>query len=152
MIKDLEIVQQKVLAYDANYGITDVIDCVVRYKDNLMVVNIQPVSNDEFLAVQKKGALRRHVVEIMIQMWLTEIQGGILIYENRDNNDFVMFHVKEYGPVIESVKKKCRLMVGYKVKGSLPDRPYQYKNRGEECRECEFVGECWNKGEKHEKT
>jgi hypothetical protein len=144
-IKNLELVDKNVLASDCNYGITDTIDCIIRYKDDeLFVTNIQPVSNDEFSIIKKKGALRKHIVTITIQMWLAEVKNGLLICENKDNNDFVMFHVKEYKSIIQSVQKKCRLMMEYKVKGFLPDRPYQ-KNSGAECEECEFSKECWKK-------
>ena len=144
-IKNIEIVQQNMLVCDANYSITSIVDCVVRYKDDgLFIVNIQPVSENDFLTITKNGALRKHIISVIVKMWLAEIKDGILICENKDDNKFVVFHVKDYKPVIESVKKKCRLMAEYKLKSSLPDKPYENNNEGE-CRECEFSKECWKK-------
>ncbi len=78
----------------------------------------------------------------MINMWLSEIQNAILLYENKDTGDFSAYHVIPYVQIIEACKRKCLKMVGLKMKGELPERPYK-NNEEKECQICEFQKKCW---------
>jgi hypothetical protein len=57
--------------------------------------------------MRENGAFKKDVIEIMVYMWLTETKGGILLYENKDSNEYSIFYVDFYIPIINSIKKKC---------------------------------------------
>ena len=142
--KRIKILEVEPTVADCNYNITDIVDIVANIDGIISAVKIHGVENSYFSKIQKNGALRKHVIEVMIQMWLLEINDGLLIYENKNNQSYVIFHVKPYEPIISSVRKKCLGLRKYKITGGLPERSYSVKT-SKECEQCEFKQPCWSK-------
>ena len=111
---------------------------------DVVVVGIKAVDSQDFENVLSNGAFKKNVIELMIEGWLTEQENGILIYENKNDHRYEMFQVIPYTPIIESVKQKCFMMLGLKIKGEIPKRSYK-KNDSKECSICEYSLECWDK-------
>ena len=120
------------------------IDAILKIKDCLFVLLVKSLSEDEYASVAKDGAIKRHVIELMLLMWLAEVQNGILLYENKNTQDYNIFHVLPYKAIITSAKNKCLKLLGNQMKGTIPLRPYTQRNE-KECSLCEYQVVCWEK-------
>ena len=100
------------------------------------------LGQDDFEEISKEGANKKHVVELMLQMWMAEKEHGALIYENRDSLEWEIFHVTPFPPLLRDAKNKCAEMLEYKMQGTLPSRPYKDKSSNE-CTKCNFLDNCW---------
>jgi len=146
MLKDstkVEIAVSEVLS-DCNYNLSAVADAFIKINDKISVLKIQPVTEEDFNKVQNKGAIKKHVIDLMCQMWMAEIDDGILLYDDVFSCKYMVYHVTLYRPIIESIKRKALQLVDHQIKGTLPEKPYKDKN-SEECAGCQFINKCWEK-------
>ena len=142
--KSIRLLKENLLVADCNYNITSIVDAILSMDEELYVVKIEPLDNSSYNKVKQSGAFKKHVVEIMVNMWLAEINAGLLLYENKDNDEFDVYHIEPYKPIIQSIGKKCSMMFDCKVSGKLPEKPYKERNSNE-CNACEFADKCWKK-------
>lgn len=139
--KKINFQQENAVVADAKYNITGKIDAIISFDLDIYVTQIKSVSNEDFINIKEKGALKKDVVESIIYLWLLEAKDGLVIYDN-NNGDHEIFHIEPYQPIIKSVRSKCQEMMRNKMEGSLPERPYK-DSSSSECGFCEFVGTCW---------
>ena len=137
----IKLIEENLVTADCNFNISGTLDAVIQINDTILATQIFVVKASEFLEIERDGVFRKHVIELLIYMWLTEISNGLLIYENRDTHKSLSFHVEPYQPIITSVQKKCLLLTESKLKNQPPDRPY--KKVSEECNKCECYKICW---------
>lgn len=142
--RTVKVLEENLVAADCNYNITGNVDAVINVNGIVAVLKICPVTNEDFCKIITRGALKKHVVAIMIDMWLTELNDGILFYENQDTNKYLVFHTKPYRPIIKSVQRKCLELENHRINGSMPVKPYKKENSSE-CSQCEFFKKCWQK-------
>ena len=140
--KSIKMVGSNVVVADGHYNISGNVDTILNINDCNYVIKIQPVCEDNFEQINTKGAIKKHVVELIVYMWLTELKDGILLYENKNTNKYVVFHIKPYDPIIKAVLKKCLALMENKIQGILPERPYKVVDANE-CKLCEFSKQCW---------
>lgn len=140
--RKIKVLEESATVSDGNFNITDIIDFVANIDGIINAVKIYGVDNKDFLKIQKDGAFKKHVIELMIQIWLLEIKDGLLIYENKNDQSYTMFHIEPYQPIISSVKKKYLGLMEHKIQGTLPEKPYKTKT-SKECERCEFIKTCW---------
>ena len=138
-IKGIEVIDKRAVVADQNYNLTGEINCIININDAVAVIMVKEVSDQVF----KKGAAsRNNIVDIMSQMWMSEVQDGFLIYENEKDREFKVFHVVPNISILNSVSEKCRDLNYKKVSGILPERKYE-DNKCDECSLCEFRERCW---------
>lgn len=145
-IQDIKVLDCWVVASDAKYNMLTKVDCVIEISacENLQeVVYIRSISDSDFNKVKENGPTRRDTIRITIDMWLIEITQGIIIYENRDSLDFIIYGVSPKNVIVNAIKEKARELYGHKVCGSFPPRPYKTHST-KECQECEFFKKCWD--------
>jgi len=142
--KGIKFHNDNLLVSDCNYNIVGNLDFVIGIKETLLATKIYSVENEMFQKIQEKGAIKKDVIEVMVYMWLIELNDGLIVYENRSSLDHISFHIKPYKPIIKSVIKKCRKLVEHEMNGTIPDRPYKTKENSECCR-CEYEVKCWGK-------
>ena len=140
--KELKVLEENVVAADYEFNITGNVDIVLRMDEEIYETQIKSIDSETFSRVQQKGALKKDVVETLVYIWLTEIENGLLIYDNKNDGGFLLFHVTPYQPIIKSVKAKCEKLTMQKVEGGLPERPYE-SGTSNECKVCEFLSMCW---------
>ena len=142
----VDLKDRKLVVADEDYDINGCADGVIKIGDLLAALLIKPVPEETFKELSM-GALRKDVIELMSYIWLLELQHGILIYENKNNDDFCVYHVTKYQPMIDAIKAKGKKIMSLRLHGMMVERPY--KKREKECLVCEFNGKCWKeKGEK----
>lgn len=126
---------------DCHYNLCGKITAVLHMNDVFVVVKVHGVNNELFSKIKKRGAIKKHIIDLLVNMWLMEESHGLLIYENTDNLNYKSFHILPYKPVIDSVRKKCLEMLDHKIQGDFPKRPY--KDFGsQECTACGFLKRC----------
>jgi len=138
----VQIVATDVDVSDCDYNLVGKIDIVLKQDDNVKLFQIYSLTAEDFKRVQEKGAIKKHVIEVILNEWLMEKGESVLIYENRASKECLILHIKTYSPIIESVKEKCLQLMGYKMRDKIPVRPYKVKS-AKECRQCEFGKKCW---------
>jgi len=138
--KGIKVVEKNVVSADCHYNISGNIDAILNMGGKLYVLKTQRIDAEQFSQIESKGAFKKHVIELMIYLWLTEVNDGMLLYDNV--NQYRVFHIKYYSPVIQSITSKCLKLIDYKMKGEIPDRPYK-NEKSLECVQCEFRKTCW---------
>jgi len=126
-------------ASDHNYNIFAKIDFICRISELPVVLMVEEVDN---LTFKNAIAKRPHVVQLMTQMWLSEVNDGFLIYEDALTKEINVFHILPDVSVLNAVKGKLRTLRSNKMMGILPERKYETSN-SKECRECCFIDRCW---------
>tara|TARA_R110000824_G_scaffold12226_7_gene53606 strand:- start:33842 stop:34522 length:681 start_codon:yes stop_codon:yes gene_type:complete len=127
---------------DAQYRIVGNVDAILEIEEKLVVFMAKGLSPDDFDNLKSSNPPRSDTVEIMVNMWLTEVESGILLYDNKLTNEFSIYHVSPYQPIIDAVCKKCDDLADLKIAGILPKQPYKDPNN-KECSICEFNKTCW---------
>ena len=140
--KKIVLKASKYYVSDCKFNIGGLVDAVISVKDEIIVVKIRSVNDEDFQKIQKKGALKKDVIASIVQLWLMEIEDGLLIYENKNDQRYEIFHVEQHKPILESVKQKCMSLYKNLAIGQVPCRPYKTKN-SKECGLCEFQTSCW---------
>jgi len=142
--KSIKVLHKDVIASDCNYNLYSKADCVINLKGDILAVKSIQVTKDEFNQVYKKGAMKKHVIEMVVYIWLLEVDSGLIIYESEEE-DFYIFHIKPYKSIINSVIDKCTKLCDFKLKGQIPNRPYKLESK--ECEVCEYKSLCWKNKE-----
>jgi len=140
--RKVQLMQEKVSVADAKYNITGQIDVIISFGSDIYATQIKSVCSDDFIKIKQKGAPKKDVVELVVYLWLLEEKDGLIIYNNNNNGDYIIFHIEPYQPIIKSIRSKCHELMRHKMEGSLPERPYK-DSSSSECGLCEFVKMCW---------
>ena len=138
----IRVAKKHIVATDRNYNISGYADAVIEIGEYLAVITIKGVEASIYEIIKEQTARKKDIVELMIYSWLLEIKDGILIYENLNNQEYIIFHIIPYRPIIESIKKKCLDLFCMKSKLVEPERPYKTK-ASKECKKCQFNIKCW---------
>jgi len=138
----ITIMDKNVSVSDCNYNLAGLIDVVVKLDEEILLVTFYSVVDADFQMIRENGAFKKHVIEVMINAWLMERGKGILFYENRNTGEYLIYHVDIFSPIIDTVEQKCLQMMGHKLTGKIPLKPYKNK-LAKECKICEFATKCW---------
>jgi len=137
--KTFELLDKNLIVADQNHNITSRIDIVGKFDDIPVALMIREVDKDTF---QNNSVKRSHVVELMTQMWLVEVNDGFLVYEDIEDKKINMFHILPNVSVLNAVKQKLLALGKCKMAGTLPERKYETSD-SKECQECCFAEKCW---------
>ena len=145
--KYIEILDSNVVLVDCNTNLLGSADFVILFKDDKFLVRIYDVNDSDFNDLSKEKIPSKSAIESILLMWLADIDNMFMIFEN--NGETKIFHIGLLEQkvlcqrVIEATKEKCRKLFQYKIRGKIPNRPY--KNISDECKQCNFLKECWKK-------
>jgi hypothetical protein len=138
---NIKLINRDVLVVDCNYNLGGKLDAILNINDIKSVLKIYFINDNDFSLV-KEEAFKKHVMETMTYMWLTEIKNGLILYENKNTGEYLAFHVIPYKSIIESIKKKFSILFKQKIKGEMPSKPYD-SCESDECKLCECKQKCW---------
>jgi len=141
--KEIRHSDGKHIVTDCNFNLMGHIDCVVTMDDISYALNVFSVDPELFDA---RNASRKHVVQMTLDMWLASKNNGLILYENKLTNEYKVYNITFYQPIINSAVEKCKKMIEFKLKGKMCSRPYKTKDSNE-CSICEFKSTCWVKGD-----
>lgn len=142
--KSIALLNRNLTITHASYNLYGFIDAILKIKEEKVVFMFKLMPLNKFcILLDSCSPPRSDIIEIMTNMWVTEIPHGLLCYEEPETFLFKAFHIKPYKPILKSVFKKCEGLVSYKILEKIPDKPYQDKSA--ECEVCEYKARCWLK-------
>jgi len=123
------------------------IDAVIDW-DGPVVVEIKSTKHEGFAMRQHyKKPTEDHYRQIQWYLHYKELDRGIVIYENKNDQEILPFKVKRDMVFCEKQMKKYAKIYS-KASGPRPDRPYQRSSPT--CRECKLLTVCWTESENNE--
>ena len=141
-MRGVSVIDCDVQFSDCSYQMNGHIDVIIESDHKVYVVMIKSVDNAEFEKIKNNGGVRKHVIELMIHLWLTEKTKGLLLYESNATLECIVFDISPHKPIINAAKSKFRALIENQKKNDLPQRPYD-TNDSKECSSCEFRIGCW---------
>jgi hypothetical protein len=138
----IRVVDSNVCASSVDYQISGYLDAVLEISNTIMATQIKSVSNEIFIKIKDKGALKKDVMEVMIFLWMMELENGLILYENLQDHEFLSFHIKPHMPMINLIKEKCNKLIVFQREKKITDRVYKSSSE-KECSVCEFSKKCW---------
>jgi hypothetical protein len=141
-LKGIKILDTNIVAADADYNVTSKIDAVFSIDKVCFVLTIDSIESELYELSQKNGGLRKQIVQLMASMWLTNIDNGLLLCENKNTNKYFISHITQSKAIINGIKDKCRKLLEGKILQQLPKRPYD-DSCNTECKMCEYNNLCW---------
>ncbi len=84
-----------------------------------------------------------HVVQTNIYMWILDLQGAVVIYENKDNQQLKEMFIPRDNDLIEKIKTQSIWLQDVLKQKKLPHRPNGFFRSKFPCCLCEFVDHCY---------
>lgn len=84
-----------------------------------------------------------HVVQVNIYMWILNLQGAVVVYENKDNQALKEMFVPRDDDLIRQIQNQSLWMQELLKNKKLPYRPKDFTRSKFPCRFCEFVNYCY---------
>lgn len=147
--KSLTYAEVKVIS-DSVYNFKGSVDAIIdvrgtpfaqNNKYDVFVADLKTMKDEMFSALD--GPKPEHVVQVHIYMWLLDLQGGVVVYENKDDQRVREEFVPRDESVIERIKAQAVWMRGLLAEKKLPFRPAGLTKSQFPCRFCEFVNICY---------
>jgi len=135
------LVDKDILVAHSNYNLSGTVDHYIESKGYKYAVKIKQVPSADFKIIKKGGPKRKHVIETIVYLWLSEFEDGLLVYEDNDTQEYDIYHIISYEPIIKTVKSKCRRLINHKMRGVAPPR-ITGDNAERECSICEYSYVC----------
>lgn len=85
-----------------------------------------------------------HVVQVNIYMWILNLQGAVVVYENKNSQALKEMFVPRDDGLIEKIKQQAIWMTNILKEKKLPFRPNGFSRSMFPCRMCEFVSHCYH--------
>lgn len=144
------LVDKDILVAHSEYNLGGRAGAYIEFNNRKYVTHICPIAEEEFTSRILFDSLRRRdVIATMVYVWLSELQEaeGLLIYENNDTQEHVIYHVAQYDPIMRTVRSKCKELINHKMRGIPPPR-IKGDNSHKECDICEYKSICLKKEDK----
>jgi len=84
-----------------------------------------------------------HVIQTNIYMWILDLQGAVVIYENKDTQALKEMFIPRDNDLIERIKNQSLWLQEILKQKKLPHRPNGFFRSKFPCRFCEFVDYCY---------
>lgn len=124
-------------------------DLVIKWQGEDCVGEIKTTMQESF--VSKKHKMRPagyHLLQVLLYMWVLDLNKGFLLYENKNMQDLLIIPVTwndENRKLIEDTIQWMRTVRANWESGELPNRPFTQKSPA--CKSCPFKTHCWKDGE-----
>ena len=83
-----------------------------------------------------------HVVQILIYMKILKKAKGVLIYENKNNQEILPIYIERDDVFIDKLFKKYRGIYDAYLSKEIPIQPY--KRSSAKCADCNLAAKCWS--------
>ncbi|MFA5314043.1 MAG: hypothetical protein WC375_12145 [Methanomassiliicoccales archaeon] len=140
--RGIKVIDKNVVVADWERNLYGSVDVIIKYVDDIYVVQVCGVQTSEIEKIRANGAIKNDVLATMLKLWMIEKKNGFLLYDDQQGN-FCIFQIKYSTPIINSVIKKCNTLLQFKLNGGIPARPYNDK-MAKECTKCEYQNKCWD--------
>jgi len=110
-------------------------------KYDIFVADLKTMKDELYMDLTEPKT--EHVVQVNIYMWILNLQGAVVVYENKDNQQLKEMFVPRDDDLIEKIKAQATWMMELIAAKKLPFRPNGYTRSKFPCRFCEFVDYCY---------
>lgn len=123
------------------------LDNIIDVDGEDIVVELKSIGDIGFENRLKYGKPKaEHIQQIQIYLHLTGIPRGLVIYENKNDQNVAIFEVVADPKAIEALFAKWRKTFKSFEDGELPKRPAKTP-QSDICKYCELVDKCWSSSE-----
>jgi CRISPR/Cas system-associated exonuclease Cas4 (RecB family) len=138
------LVQEEIKVNHQDPPIEGTADGIINwYGDRL--IELKSISSEGFHYRQiYKKPKDDHYRQAQIYMECLNLDGGFVIYENKNNQEILPIYIEKDQDFINKLFKKYREFYGNFVRQSIPDRPY--KRTSKNCSNCDLAALCWGEG------
>lgn len=89
-----------------------------------------------------------HYRQAQIYMRCLNLDGGYVIYENKNNQEILPIYIERDDEFIDKLFKKYNKIYKNFIDNKIPDRPY--KKSSANCADCDLFNLCWSEAEQEE--
>ena len=89
-----------------------------------------------------------HYRQAQIYMRCLDLEGGYVIYENKNNQEILPIYIERDDEFIDKLFKKYSKIYKNFIDNKIPDRPY--KKSSANCSDCNLFKLCWSENEQEE--
>jgi len=141
---------EEVLVHSAELNFEGHVDAIVDVRgtpyrrDNkldLLIVDFKTMNKDEFKTLEKPK--NEHVVQVHIYMWLKDIHGAVVLYEDKNNQALKELYVPRNEAMVNQIKSQAAWLIDVLAQRKLPHRPEGFTMSAPPCRFCEFANICY---------
>ena len=121
------------------------VDAILDYKGTKIVCEIKTTRQEAF--VYREATLTGapyHMYQLLLYMWILKIDTGVLLYENRNDNNLLVIPVEMNAENTEALNEALEWMRNvYRLskEGANIKRPFQKRNKI--CKACPILDECY---------
>jgi CRISPR/Cas system-associated exonuclease Cas4 (RecB family) len=145
------VAYEEIMVKSTQYNFEGHVDAVVDVSGNpqlrkgngldVFVVDMKSMKDEMFGELQE--AKREHVIQVHIYMWLLNLTGAVVVYENKDNQALKEMFVPMDDNLVEQIKKQAEWLLLLLKNRKLPKRPAGFSRAAFPCRMCEFARLCF---------
>lgn len=122
------------------------IDAMVRIDGEILVGEIKTTRQESFIFRQNSmKPMTHHLYQVLIYLHATGKENGFLLYENKNDNTFLIIPVTMNDTnkkILEDALQWMRDVWANWESGTLPTRPFSKKSK--QCKSCPLWNACWN--------
>lgn len=110
-------------------------------QSQVAIVEFKSVNDKKFNRIVQYGADKKHVAQLQLYLMLTDIQDGVLFYENKNTQEWVEKWIKSNSKYHQHLINKIN-KINYCVEyGQIPEK--EYKIDSFDCKYCDHKNMCW---------
>lgn len=111
-------------------------------QSQVAIVEFKSVNDKKFQRIKQYGADKKHIAQLQLYLMLTDIQDGLLFYENKNTQEWVEKWIKSDIKYHQHLINKINV-INYCVENlKIPDR--EFKRDSYECKYCNHKEKCWS--------
>lgn len=110
-------------------------------KSRVLIIELKSIKDKKFHKLSKKKPLKEHEMQLQLYFYLTGIDKGIILYENKNSQETKEYIVEKDDKIIESVLKEIKYCVDLAKKHELAPRTLMPTDV--QCRYCDYRDICW---------
>ena len=116
------LVDKEIVIKKTEPPISGRMDAILNIKGSMFVGELKSINNNGFREIVKNGGKLEHMLQLQIYMDITGINHGLLIYENKDNQEFISIHQTINQDQIRDTYKKLYSVLEYLKERKPPPR------------------------------
>jgi CRISPR/Cas system-associated exonuclease Cas4 (RecB family) len=110
----------------------------------LKLIEIKSIGPEGFtFRKHYKKPKTEHYTQAQIYLYAMKLESGFIIYENKGNQELLIFEITRDDDEIEKYFKKKKKVLEMIRNQEMPKRPY--KRESKHCQDCPLEVWCWDK-------
>lgn len=125
-------------------GISGRTDALIKIEDELILVELKSANQKACDKMRKNNLPKEeYVMQLQLYLHLTGIQKGIILVENKNDQELLEYAVNYDPEIAKKLISKIEHCIKHAKQGKLPPREYEMVGWDSPCKFCDFNEECW---------